>query len=71
MATSSSNQHYLKGKTEDRVKNGGSGNGDVLAIAVCMDKSRIRKQYRTYLDEFKRYERSNGASEGTVSSTGT
>ena len=66
MATSSSNQDYIKSKTEDRVKNGGSGNGDVLAIAVCMDKGRIRKQYRTYLDEFKGYERSNGASEGTA-----
>lgn len=66
MVTSSSNQHYLKSKTEDRVKNGGSGNGNAPPIAVCIDKSRIRKQYRTYLDEFRGYERSNGASEGAA-----
>lgn len=65
MATDSNDQHYLKKKTDGCVRNEGSEN-NAPSIPVRIDKSRIRKQYQIYLDEFKGYERSNGASDGSA-----
>lgn len=65
MVDDSSNQNYLKSKTGGRIRDERSRAIRSTNVSV-VDKADVKSEYRRFLDEFKQFERSRGASRATA-----